>query len=66
MYRAVMKQVVSFLERAQKSLEILGTRINSHQGSVQRSKSEHHVAVALDNGSLRSMGGTIQYEDTFW
>lgn len=64
MYRAVMKQVVSFLERAHKSLEILGTRINTQQSSVHRSKSEHQVALTID--TLKSTGGPSQYEDTFW
>ncbi|KRT85905.1 hypothetical protein AMK59_2048, partial [Oryctes borbonicus] len=53
MYRAVMKQVVSFLDRAHKSLEILGTKINSQQNSAQRSKSDHHVTMKIDNGTLR-------------
>ncbi|XP_022912076.1 uncharacterized protein [Onthophagus taurus] len=43
MYRAVMKQVVTFLERAHRSLEILGKK--SVNQPVHRSKSEHHVAT---------------------
>lgn len=42
MYRAVMKQVVVFLERAHRSLEILGTRLNTK--TVPRTRSEHHMS----------------------
>lgn len=44
MYKAVMKQVVTFLERAHRSLELLGTRLNSKQ-TVPRSKSEHQIVT---------------------
>lgn len=67
MYRAVMKQVVSFLERAHKSLEVIGTRMNSHQNYTQRSKSDHYLSATMDNGTLKSIGeNTSQYEDAFW
>ncbi|XP_060520093.1 uncharacterized protein LOC132698179 [Cylas formicarius] len=42
MYRAVMKQVVTFLEKAHHSLEDLGKRLN-RKNSVPRSRSEHHI-----------------------
>ncbi|GJQ70782.1 hypothetical protein Trydic_g710 [Trypoxylus dichotomus] len=66
MYRAVMKQVVSFLDRAHKSLEILGTKMNNQQNSVHRSKSENLVSIKVDNGTLRSITDATQYEDSFW
>lgn len=62
-----MKQVVTFLERAHKSLEILGTKINNgHQSSVQRSRSEHQVSSTLDSAIVKSIGGPSHYEETLW
>lgn len=54
MYRAVMTQVVSFLERAHRSLDLLSEK----QRVVQRTRSEYHVAGAgtsstpTHNGSI--------------
>ncbi|KAJ8947371.1 hypothetical protein NQ314_008620, partial [Rhamnusium bicolor] len=49
MYRAVMQQVVTFLEKAHHSLELLGSRIN-RKHSVPRSKSEHQIAMENSRG----------------
>lgn len=49
MYRAVMKQVVCFLERAHRSLDILGA---SEKGAVPRTRSEFIVGEG-DGGSFR-------------
>lgn len=38
-----MKQVVVFLERAHRSLELLGSRLNNK--TVPRSRSEHHMSL---------------------
>lgn len=45
MYRNVMKQVVTFLDRAHKNLQLLGKKMNTsiQPSTVSRSKSEHHV-----------------------
>ncbi|CAG9840287.1 unnamed protein product [Diabrotica balteata] len=53
MYRAVMKQVVTYLEKAHHSLELLGSRIN-RRNSVHRSRSEHQMEVSRisDNSTL--------------
>ncbi|KAJ8968393.1 hypothetical protein NQ317_012230 [Molorchus minor] len=53
MYRAVMKQVVTFLEKAHHSLELLGSRIN-RKNSVTRSKSEHHIILESTRGHNES------------
>lgn len=37
-----MKQIVVFLERAHRSLEIIGSRLNGQQ-TVPRSRSEHQM-----------------------
>ncbi|XP_018567690.1 uncharacterized protein LOC108908223 [Anoplophora glabripennis] len=50
MYQAVMKQVVTFLEKAHHSLELLGNRIN-RKNSVPRSKSEHQILNENSNGN---------------
>nr|CAI5840357.1 unnamed protein product [Callosobruchus analis] len=42
MYRAVMKQVITYLEKAHHSLELLGTRMK-RKNSVHRCKSEHQI-----------------------
>ncbi|KAJ8945923.1 hypothetical protein NQ318_016751 [Aromia moschata] len=49
MYRAVMKQVVTFLEKAHHSLELLGCRMN-RKNSVTRSKSEHQIVLESTRG----------------
>lgn len=49
MYRAVMKQVVMFLEKAHRSLELLGCRLNPSDQTFSRTKSEHHVNVTDDS-----------------
>ncbi|XP_044255442.1 uncharacterized protein LOC123005659 [Tribolium madens] len=66
MYKAVMKQVVSFLEKAHRSLELLGSRLNSKQ-TVPRSKSEHQIVVA-QNGSdtLNSNDDYSMFRDFTW
>ncbi|KAF7286395.1 hypothetical protein GWI33_005316 [Rhynchophorus ferrugineus] len=53
MYKAVMKQVVTFLEKAHVSLENLGNRLN-RKHSVPRSRSEHHI-VADNTANQRSL-----------
>ncbi|CAG9855859.1 unnamed protein product [Phyllotreta striolata] len=45
MYRAVMKQIVTYLEKAHHSLKLLGSRTN-RRNSVQRSKSEHFMELS--------------------
>lgn len=50
MYKAVMKQVVIFLEKAQHSLELLGTRINNKTLSTPRSKSDHNIKMENSRG----------------
>lgn len=45
MYRAVMKQIVVFLERAHHSLELLGTRLTTTQKTVTRTRSEHQMTL---------------------
>jgi hypothetical protein len=66
MYKAVMKQVVTFLERAHRSLELLGNRLNTKQ-TVPRSKSEHQI-VADENGmdTLNSTADYAMFRDFTW
>ncbi|XP_065160025.1 uncharacterized protein [Atheta coriaria] len=47
MYRAVMRQVVTFLERAHRSLELLGTRIKSNT-RLPRPQSEYFINNSAD------------------
>ncbi|KAK5643054.1 hypothetical protein RI129_009221 [Pyrocoelia pectoralis] len=47
MYREVMVQVVKFLERAYRSLQILGSKVPSNQ-SVSRAQSDYHMNEVLD------------------
>lgn len=44
MYKAVMKQVVTFLEKAQHSLELLSSRRN-RKNSTPRSRSDHQIKM---------------------
>ncbi|GLV42696.1 uncharacterized protein CBL_03436 [Carabus blaptoides fortunei] len=55
MYRAVMQQVVSFLERAHRSLDLLSEK----QRVVQRTRSEYHVAGAGTSISTPTPRGSI-------
>ena len=66
MYKAVMKQVVTFLERAHRSLELLGNRLNA-KPTVPRSKSEHQI-VAGDNGvdTLSNTDDFTMFRDFTW
>ncbi|XP_030754087.1 uncharacterized protein LOC115880900 isoform X2 [Sitophilus oryzae] len=54
MYKAVMKQVVTFLEKAHISLGTLGSRLN-RKNTVPRSKSEHHIVIDNNTQSQRSL-----------
>lgn len=49
-----MKQIVAFLERAHRSLEILGTRLTSSQQTVPRSYSEHQIVIQ-DSDSVKDI-----------
>lgn len=51
-----MKQVVTFLEKAHYSLELLGNRIN-RKNSVPRSKSEHQIVN--ENGRGHNDNSTL-------
>lgn len=66
MYKAVMKQVVAFLEKAHRSLELLGSRLNAKQ-TVPRSKSEHQI-IAGDSGlnTLSSTDDYTMFRDFTW
>ncbi|KYB28314.1 uncharacterized protein LOC103312472 [Tribolium castaneum] len=64
MYKAVMKQVVSFLEKAHRNLELLGHRLNSKQ-TVPRSKSEHQI-VAGQSDTLNSNDDYSMFRDFTW
>lgn len=44
MYKAVMKQMITFLEKTHRSLDILSTRLNETR-TVSRSRSEHQVSA---------------------
>ncbi|XP_049819317.1 uncharacterized protein LOC109594591 [Aethina tumida] len=71
MYRAVMKQVVAFLEKSHHSLELLGNRINTKQ-SVPRSRSDHHMSLDLskqeENSSdtLTCADKSMTYSEISW
>ncbi|CAH1101067.1 unnamed protein product [Psylliodes chrysocephalus] len=56
MYRAVMKQIVTYLEKAHHSLELLGSRIN-RRNSVHRSRSEYQMeSTRFSDLSTLSLG----------
>lgn len=44
MYKAVMKQVVTFLEKAHHNLELISSRLNTKQ-TVPRTKSDHQITM---------------------
>lgn len=50
MYKAVMKQVVIFLEKAQHNLEILSHRRNRKNSATPRSKSDHQIKMENSRG----------------
>lgn len=64
MYRAVMKQVVVFLERAHRSLEILGCRLSAK--TVPRSRSEHHMTLENTGLSASSCEFSNGSKDLSW
>ncbi|XP_074028262.1 uncharacterized protein [Leptinotarsa decemlineata] len=71
MYRAVMKQVVTYLEKTHHSLELLGSRM-SRRHSVHRSKSEHqleHSRGSIDISLQQTVNRTLdehQLKDIQW
>lgn len=50
MYKALMKEVLIFLEKTHKNLDILSTKLNQNT-TVSRSKSEFHMASASCSSS---------------
>ncbi|VEN64157.1 unnamed protein product [Callosobruchus maculatus] len=65
MYRAVMKQVITYLEKAHHSLELLGTRMK-RKNSVHRSKSEHQIvgeSCRTPDISIMSHGSSSTFDD---
>ncbi|XP_050312212.1 uncharacterized protein LOC126747536 [Anthonomus grandis grandis] len=65
MYKAVLKQVVTFLEKAYVSLEHLGARLNTKK-SVTRSKSEHYIFDESDNCSVSSKRSLVEEPFNNW
>ncbi|RZC42309.1 uncharacterized protein BDFB_006800, partial [Asbolus verrucosus] len=66
MYKAVMKQVVTFLERAHRSLELLGNRLNT-KSTVPRSKSEHQIVAGENNvETLNNREDYTMFRDFTW
>lgn len=69
MYKAVMKQVVTFLEKAHQSLEQMGSRINSK--TVPRSRSDHQIVLENNKCDTFSPSSTtiddyITFGDYTW
>ncbi|KAH1010217.1 hypothetical protein HUJ05_004546 [Dendroctonus ponderosae] len=64
LYKAVMKQVVTFLEKAHVSLEHLGTRLN-RKNSVPRSKSEHYI-VSEHHNTTQSQKALVEEHIASW
>ncbi|KAJ8919895.1 hypothetical protein NQ315_006424 [Exocentrus adspersus] len=64
MYQAVMKQVVTFLEKAHVSLGLLGSRIN-RKNLVPRSKSEHQIIKDTPT-TLSPPGINLTLDDHEW
>lgn len=73
-----MKQVVIFLEKAQHSLEILGSRMNRKHSATLRSKSDHNIKMENIRGyndtstPIKGSNGTLDVSspaspvDYFW
>lgn len=73
-----MKQVVIFLEKAQHSLEILGSRMNRKNSMTPRSKSDHQIKMESCRGyndtstPIKGNNGTLDLSapaspvDYFW
>ncbi|CAH1989087.1 unnamed protein product [Acanthoscelides obtectus] len=65
MYKAVMKQVITYLDKTHHSLELLGTRMK-RKNSVHRSKSEHQIVAEncqTPDASITSHGSSGNFDD---
>lgn len=60
MYKAVMKQMITFLEKTHRSLDILSTRLNNQTRTITptRTRSEYQVSTISSSPQLDTLDET--------
>lgn len=53
MYKALMKQMITYLDKTHKSLDTLSTRLNNQHTRMTptRSRSEYHVSTTISSAN---------------